>query len=271
MSRIVYNGAPGNPHWSANQPIFTITQYQPGALAFRQIVNFGASSAAAVLGPDLAMPGQQGNNLPTAVGPPWNQLLFGGPPLSFIQDGANGWIRGHLINGRWGGPGNTWQNLVPLTGVANANHATVEGYIDAFIAACYQYEMAAHRTDWYGVYYCAQSSANPFSHPTMTNNQNLYSYAPEFIRIAWRAVRIVKPLNVMPNVAAGNMANYPVNAVAAFPVGFVLPPLPGVMNGAATLPAAGNVAGGAVLGALPGNFPAAQGNGFDGVIEIHQN
>jgi len=33
----------------------------------------------------------------------------------------------------------------------------------------------------------------------------------------------------------------------------------------------GNVANGAVLGALPVNFPAAEpGNHFDGEIEIHQ-
>lgn len=269
MSRIIYNGAPNNPHWSANQPIFKITRYQPGALAFRQIVNFGASSAAAVLGPDLIMPGQQGNNHPTAGGPPWDQPLFGGPGIAFVQDVGFVWVRGHLINGRWGGPGNTWQNLVPLTGVANPNHATVEGYIDAYLLASYQYEMAAHRADWYGVYYCVQASASPLSHPALTNNANLYSYAPEFIRILWRAVSIAKPVNVMPAAAALNMGNYAVNPVAAFPPGFAVPALPMAMNGVQALPP-GNVAGGAVLGALPGNFPAAQANGFDGGIEIHQ-
>ncbi|MBO7942561.1 hypothetical protein JTP77_042660, partial [Streptomyces sp. S9] len=76
MSRIIYTGAPGNPHWSTNQPMFTLARAQLGALAVRQIANFGASSASAVLGPDLAMPGQQGNNVPTAVGAPWNQLLI---------------------------------------------------------------------------------------------------------------------------------------------------------------------------------------------------
>ncbi|SDW17065.1 hypothetical protein [Lysobacter enzymogenes] len=271
MSRIIYTGAPGNPHWSTNQPMFTLARAQLGALAVRQIANFGASSASAVLGPDLAMPGQQGNNVPTAVGAPWNQLLIGGPPLSFVQDQTYPWIRGHLINGRWGGPGNNWQNLVPLTGVGNANHATVEGYIDGFIAACYQYELGGQRPSWYGVYYCVQASVSPFSDPTMTNAQNLYSYAPEFIRVSWRAVSIVKPVNVSTGNAAGNINNYAVNAVPAFPMGFVLPQLPAVMNGTQVLPAAGNVAGGAVLGALPPGFPAAQANGFDGWIEIHQS
>lgn len=270
MSRIIYTGAPGNPHWSSNQVIFTIARQQQGAQAARQITNFGASSASAILGPDLQMPGVQGNNVPTAVGPPWNQLLVGGPPLSFVQDGNYAWIRGHLINGRWGGPGNTWQNLVPLTGVANANHATVEGYMDAFIAACYQYETGGYRADWYGVYYCVQTSANPFSAPGVTNNINLYSYAPEFIRILWRAVRIAKPVNVSTAVAAANMNVYPFFAVPAFPGGFAVPARPLVMNGVNALPP-GNVAGGAVLGAPPAGFPAAQANGFDGQIEIHQN
>jgi len=271
MSRIIYTGAPNNPHWSTNQPMFTIARPLAGPLAVRQIANFAGSSASAVLGPDLAMPGQQGNNVPTAVGAPWNQLLVGGPPLSFVQDGTYPWIRGHLINGRWGGPGNNWQNLVPLTGTGNANHATVEGYIDGFINACYQYEVGGQRASWYGVYYCVQASVNPFSDPNVTNAQNLYSYAPEFIRLSWRAVSIVKPVNVAPATAAANISNYAVAAVPVFPMGFVLPQLPAVMVGAQVLPAAGNVPGGAVLGALPPAFPAAQANGFDGQIEIHQS
>jgi len=270
MSRIIYTGAPNNPHWSTNQPIFLGAQYQAGPVAVRQIANFGASAVAAILGPDLIMPGQQGNNLPTAGGAPWDQLLAGGPPLTFTQDNVNTWIRGHMINGRWGGPGNTWQNLVPLTTGANANHATVEAYMDAFLAASYAYETGGQRDAWYGLYYCVQSSVNPFSDATMTNNQNLYSYAPEFIRILWRAVRILKPVNVSTATAAANIGTYPMNAVAAFPAGFVVPPLPNAMNGTATLPP-GNAAGGAVLGAVPANFPAAQGNGFDGGIEVHQN
>jgi len=270
MSRIIYTGAPANPRWSTNQPIFMGAQYQAGPVAVRQIANFGASAVAAILGPDLIMPGQQGNNVPTAGGAPWDQLLPGGPPLTFTQDNTNNWIRGHMINGRWGGPGNTWQNLVPLTATANANHATVEGYMDAFLAACYAYETSGQRDAWYGLYYCVQSSVNPFSDATTTNNQNLYSYAPEFIRILWRAVRILKPVNVSTATAAANIGTYPMNAVAAFPPGFAVPALPYVMNGNATLPP-GNAAGGAVLGAIPAGFPGLQANGFDGGIEIHQS
>lgn len=270
MSRIVDTGSPANPHWSTNQPIFPIARQQRGPFAARQIANFGASCVSAVLGPDLNMPGQRGNNPATAVGAPWDRVLAGGPPLSFTQDATSPWVRSHLIDGRWGGPGNTWQNLVPLTGVGHANHATVKSYIDSFIAACYLYEISGQRTAWYAVYYCVQASVRPFSHPADTNNQNLYAYAPEFIRILWRAVSVNKPVNVSTAIAAANIDNYAFNAVAEFPRGFVLRALPAVMDGAAALPA-GNVAGGAVLGAPPPRFPAAQANGFDGGIEIHQN
>ncbi|ALN63927.1 hypothetical protein GLA29479_3065 [Lysobacter antibioticus] len=269
MSRIVYTGAPINPRWSTNQPIFVATQYRTGPVAVRQAANFGAASATAVLGLDLIMPGQQGNNVPTAIGAPWNQLLPDGPQLMFTQDNLNTWIRAHLINGRWGGAGNGWQNLVPMTAPAYANQATVEAYMDAFLAASYQYETSGQRDAWYGLYYCVQSSVSPFSDAATTNKQNLYAYAPEFIRILWRAVRILKPVNVSTATAAANLGTYPMSAVAAFPVSFVMPPLPKAMNGTATLPQ-GKVAGGAVLGALPGNVPAAQANGFDSEIEIHQ-
>ncbi|MBX9400318.1 hypothetical protein K4L06_03280 [Lysobacter sp. BMK333-48F3] len=271
MSRIVYTGAPNDPRWSTNQFIFAMTQYQTGGLAPRQRINFGAASAAAILGPDLIMPGAQGNNLPTARGAPWDRLLPGGPSDTFVTDADNIWIRAHLIDGRRGGAGNTWQNLTPLTGVGNANHAAVEGYIDAYLAACYQYEQGGPRPAWYGAYYCAQVSQAPWSDANGTGDTNLYSYAPAFIRISWRAVAIAKPVNVMPQVAAANIDRYPLAGVANFPQGFVLPQRPAVMNGAETLPARGNVAGGAVLGALPANFPAAQANGFDGGIEVHQD
>ncbi|MGO1001146.1 hypothetical protein [Lysobacter sp. CA196] len=270
MSRIVFTGAPNNPHWTTNQPIFIATQYLTGPVATRQATNFGASSATAILGPDLIMPGQQGNNIATALGAPWSELLAGGPPLTFVQDPTRAWIRAHLINGRWGGAGNTWQNLVPLISPAYANRATVEGYMDAFLAASYRFEMGGQSNVWYGIYYCVQSSAKPFSNATATNNQNLYSYAPEFVRIVWRAVRITKPVNVSSASVAADLSTYPMSAVPSFPPGFLRPELPAAMNGARALPQ-GKVAGGAVLGALPGNVPAAQANGFDGEIEIHQD
>lgn len=273
MSRIIYSGSPNNPRWSTDQVIFTMTQYQTGGLAPRQQINFGAASAAAILGPDLCMPGVQGNNVPTAVGAPWDAQLPAGPAETFTTDGNNNWVRAHLINGRWGGPGNTWQNLTPLTATGNANHATVEGYIDAYLAACRQFETSGQGQQpvWYGVYYCVQASQDPWSDANTTADTNLYSYAPAFIKISWRAVTITKPVNVSPQAAAANIDNYPMAGVVNFPQGFQLPQLPAVMNGAATLPAAGNVAGGAVLGALPANFPVAQVNGFDGWIEVHQD
>lgn len=269
MSRIVYAGAPDQPLWSSDQVIFTMTRYRTGGLAPRQQIDFGAASAAAILGPDLMMPGVAGSNLATATGAPWDQLLPGGPAGTFVTDPNISWVRAHLINGRWGGPGNSWQNLAPLTGVGQANQRTVEGYIDAFLTACRQYEMAGQQPAWYGVYYCVQASQYPWSQLPTTADTNLYSYAPAFVRISWRAIAIVKPVNVSPQVAAANIASYPIAGVASFPQGFVLPPLPAAMNGAATLPAGGNIAGEPVLGALPADFPIAQNNGFDSGIEVH--
>lgn len=265
------NGA----HWSTEQAIFTITREAHGALSARQITTFGASSASAILGPDLCMPGQQLPNVPTAVGPLWNQLLPHGPNVTFATDGNYQWKRGHLINGRWGGSGANWNNLTALTQIANANHATVEGYIDNFLTASLAYEQAAHRNTWYGVYYCVQCSVAPFSAALQTNNANLYSYAPAFIKISWRAVAITKPVNQTAQNAAAGMGGIGYAGVPA-PLPFAVPAKPAVMVGLGgvavpALPVAGNAAGGAVLGALPVGFPVAiPGNGFDGSIEIHQ-
>lgn len=270
MSQIIYNGWPNTPRWCADTAMFLIAHKQQGPLATREITKFAASCAAAVLGPDLKMSGQEETNAPSVGGPPWDTPLNKGPAETFAGDRRPGWIRGHLVNGRWHGRGDTWQNLVPLTSVANTNHATVEGYIDNYLLACHRYEDAAHRDDWYGVYYCVQASANPFSDPSVTNPKNLYSYAPEFIRITWRAVRIAKPHNVSPTTALNSIDSYPLHAVPQFPQGFVLPVLPTVMKNTYTLPS-GNTSGQAVLGSLPTGLPTQQSNGFDNWIEIHQS
>jgi hypothetical protein len=268
MSRVVYDN---NGHWSTDQVIFTTIGPNNGGLCPRQNTNFGGTVGAAILGPDLTMPGVQGNNLPTAVGQLWNQLLPGGPAVTFTQDGNfNGWIRGHLVNGRWGGSGANWNNLTPLTAQANANHATVEGYIDSFLVRSAAFEASARQQLWLGVYYCVQVSAAPFAAIGHINDGNLYAYAPAFIRVSWRAVSINKPIGFAPAAVAGNMANLGFNPVAAFPLGFNLPARPQAMVNTQTLPA-NNVAGGALVAGLPANFPVAQNNGFDGFMEIHQN
>jgi hypothetical protein len=126
------------------------------------------------------------------------------------------------------------------------------------------------RSDWFGVYYCVQCSQSPFAHGYIDADAELYSYAPEFIKVSWRAVRMIKPVGQPVHTVVAGMNLHPFQAVPIFPVGFQRPPIPAAINGTPTLPAWNAPGGGNVLGALPLGFPAAQANGFDGEIEIHQ-
>lgn len=271
MSRIIYQTTTRGSKWSTKQIIFTSTAITMGLLSARQGQNFGASQASAVLGPDIMMSGGQTNNPPSVGGYPWDNappIFLSGPTVTFSQDTTNTWIRGHLINGRWGGSGSTWQNLTPLTSIANPNHATIEAYMDRYLTNSLNYENAAHRNAWYGIYYVVQCSANPFA--AVPANQCLYSYAPEFIKITWRAVSVQKPVNQSVATVKANplMAGNPV-AVPALP--FPNPTTPTIAGWPVAVLPAGNSPGGTTLGALPVGFPARQNNGFDGEIEIHQN
>lgn len=262
--------------WSPEGTIFTTCRENNGPLAQRQGRNFGASYASIILGPDLAR-GQGPTNAPSIGGNIWDTTVPNGPVVTFAQDGLYTWIRGHMINGRWGGSGGNWNNLTPLTSQANSNHKTVEAYMDSFISASYGYEVNNNvngyglgRDDWYGVYYCVRCSQSPFADPMTDAQNNLYSYAPAFIKVSWRAVRIAKPVGQQVNnvIYGMNILNF--QAVAVFPAGFIVPNRPQVLNGVNVLPA-GNVAGGNLLGNLPVGFPNAQANNFDGDIEIHQS
>jgi len=144
LSKIIYTTTTTGSRWCLAESIFTTCHREYGDISVRQGLRFAASHASAVLGPDLAM-SQQLPHPPTATGPIWNQLVFGGPPVIFADDMNHTWIRGHLINGRWGGTGAEWYNLTPLTATANANHKTVEGFIDEFIRKSLCYEEAEKR------------------------------------------------------------------------------------------------------------------------------
>lgn len=270
MSSIVYTTtSAGVQKWSTQSVIFQLTKSAMSPLSVRQGQAFGASAASGLVGPDLKMPGGEFNNPPTATGYVWNQpaTFAGGPVITFTEDGNYQWKRGHLVNGRWGGLGSDWRNLTPLSNIANPNHATIEAYMDRYMINSLAYEQAAHRTHWYCLWYAVQCSANPFS--GAPSKGDLYSYAPEFIKVSWRAVSVVKPINSSVAAVTANplMAGGPVT-VPALP--FAAPATPGVPGWPVTVLPAGNVAGGAVLGALPAGYPAAQANGFDGHIEIHQ-
>ncbi len=270
MSRIIFDTTTASgPKWSAQSSIFTSTPIVMAPLSVRQGRNFGASCCWVVLGPDIMMPGGQTKDPPKATGYPFTDpaTFAGGPSVTFDQDSTYVWVRGHLVNDRWGGTGSDWRNLTPLTKTANANHATIEDYMDRYLTNSLSYENADHRNSWYGIYYAVQCSVNPFAAVPAANN--LYSYAPEFIKVSWRAVSVRKPVNVSVKTAAENplLAGAPA-AVPVLPFPAPAPPrIPGWP--VAVLPP-GNAPGGAVLGGLPRGFPAQQLNGFDGTIEIHQ-
>lgn len=252
----------GTPRWSRDVDLFSRLNASYGGLALRQGKLFGATCASIVLGPDLCLIGSQSHhNTPTAMGPVWSTKVHGKPAVTFRQDRSYVWKRGHLINGRWGGPGGVWTNLTPLTSTANANHRTVEGLMDQFLQLCQNYENSANQYEWYGIYYAVRCSADPFADPSTDSDVNLYSYAPAFIKVYWRAITITKPIPYI----VGTPLPPPVSAItlpgALDPSGLGLP--------TGTLPA-GNAAGGLLLGTLPLGFPAAAANGFDGEVEIHQ-
>src|ERR1044071_7613006 len=151
MSRVITATMTSGRQILTTAAIFTSTNMVHGGISVRQGIAFGASTAAAILGPDLMMYGQGLPHVPSAVGAPWDTLLgLGRPLITFTQDTTYTWIRGHLINGRWGGSGANWNNLTPLTSTANSNHATVEGYIDSYLTNSLSYENATYRTHWYG-------------------------------------------------------------------------------------------------------------------------
>lgn len=288
MSRIITNATATRTIWSQQTPIFlALIQLNPN-LALRgdpnQPIRFGASSASALLGPDLMMPGQQANNPPTVRDYPWSNsppIFQGGPNLPFDQAHQvwvpnvmrfiGPWVRGHLINGRWGGSGNTWRNLTPLTQQANQFHSPIEQHMDNYLTNSLRYEDAAHRNHWYGIWYKVQCSVAPFSQSLaqIPARNNLYSYAPAFIKITWRAVSIQKPVGQNSLTVRANplMAGQPLG-VPNLPFQFALPPLPVVQP-------PGNIRGGniypapAIAGVTVG-FPVEANNGFDGEIEIHQ-
>lgn len=266
MSRIQYNG-----RVQANQNLFASARFNHGGLAARQGINFGGVWATVLIGPDLSLPGMRTNNPPSIGGSVWDTVLGAGrPTVAFVNDANNTWIRGHLVNGEWRGPGNQWQNMVPLTALANHNHLTIEDYMRAFALASLAYDNAAYRNDWIGIVYLVQCAQDPWA--AVPANNQLYSYTPAFIKVSWRAVSIPKP-----NLQAANVQGY-LDGLAAIPnttlpvLPFPAPARPAALPAAAgsCLPAAGNVAGGLVF-AGPAGFPAAQNNGFDGDVEIHQS
>lgn len=236
-----------------------------GALHAAHGINFGASWAECILGPDIAAPGGTvPNNQPTATGEGWDMAWVNPPPRPghvFTQD-QRAWRRGHFINAEWGGSGSTWLNLTPLTSQANSWHTGVENSMRAFLNAARNYDLSApYKNNWIGIRYKVVRSVLPYADPA--NPLNLYSYAPSHIGVSWRAVSLPK---INHNSLAHIINNAVANAapLAALPVNF-----PAFTAYAAPGPLVGHQTAGASPLVAPLAAWAANGNGFDGEIEVH--
>lgn len=246
--------------------LFTAARLQNGGLAPRQGLTFAGQWGAVLIGPDISLPAGRTINPPVAKGPLWSTLAGGGRPnMTFRQDINHDWKRGHLVNGDWSGPGQ-WVNMTPLTPSDNTNHKTVEEHMRNFCLASLAYDTTGpYKLDWYGIAYLVQCSTVPWS--ALPANADLYSYCPAFIKVSWRAVQIPKPNNIPTN----RIQTY-LNSYVGFPTVAVLPfraPARPIAITGPCVPALGNAPGGAVF--PYGGYPVAQGNGFDGQIEIHQD
>ena len=243
---------------------FTMENYFRGHLRLVHGMSFGGSWAECVLGPDIAAPGGIiTTNQPSVGGEGWD-TAWNSPPVrpghTFLQDQRT-WRRGHLINGEWGGPGNNWRNLTPLTSQANSWHTGVENAMRNFMNAAYSYDTNGnYKNNWYGIHYRVVRSINPFADPA--NAANLYSYAPSHLFVSWRAIVLPKiHHNSLAHIVNHAVNNYlqAVNLPMAFPHfnAYAAPqPLQNLQTGGDPL-----VAAGAPWAANP--------NGFDGEIEIH--
>ena len=172
------------------------------------------------------------------------------------------------MNGEWGGPGGNWKNLTPLTATANANHKTIEQYMKSYLKSSLSFEREKKPPNWYALLYAVQCSKDSFA--TKPAKNVLYSYAPKFIRVTWRAVEIEKPKGVPIETAQSDPASKGVQSATDIPFQITRPRnLPA--NG---LPA--NQPEDQVLGNLGeikpyGSLFQTRCNAFDGEIDIHQS
>lgn len=263
MSNLMYNG-----RMQAQHGLFGSARIQMGQQAQRphMVRRFAGQYAFVMLGPDLDLPGMLTDNPPTAIGSIWDLRVAGGPSVTFVEDEENDWIRGHLVNSEWHGPGDDWRNLTPLTSAANSNHKTVEGYMRNFCHASRLYdESNGYKDSWYGIAYLVQCSLDPFAaQPAMTE---LYSYAPAFIKVSWRAIEIPKP-NMQAQSIQAYLDNNNVGLTPVQQLPFTPPDRPQPIDGPC-IPDTNAPGSGAVYN-FPFQYPAAEDNGFDGDIEVHQ-
>jgi len=282
MTKIQYTAG----KWTPDSNLFTTRREAHGPLAVRNGRTMGATSAYALLGADLAMPGLATKSPPSATGPGWDAPWAGagGPGICFTQDGNQTWVRAHLINGEWGGSGTNWNNLVPMTSGGNANHKWVEARMKVYLQNFRAFDLnsnGGHNNYWYALQYWVQASQDPWAAPPAAA-ANLYSYAPDMIKVTWRLVTVAKPAAgtwLSSGAATGaTPAWVEANAVLVpATVATIVPDLPNIP--ANNIPAvlvnnAANVAGiGGLVYATPPGAPAipAAASAYDGTVEIMQD
>ncbi len=278
MSRIEYTDAPGQNRKrrirTAEGNFFCLIQPDRGPEVNRQNYNSGASWAYAILGPDLKRPGSQQTNTPTATKAGFTSGWYGQnrPSSTFYTNRYNQdtWILGHMINGAWGGSGASWQNLTPLTHTANMNHKTIESKMNEYLTQSYAYEKAHKGVAlyWYGIEYLVECSTAPFADNQRNVSTNLYAYAPEFIRVTWRAIRIQKRTDLLPNQIPNFLANCNFNYVNNLP--FTIPNFSGAIRNNGILPQGTPSAYGGGIINSGYNLGHARNNNFDGSCDVFQ-
>lgn len=250
-------------HINTDQLAFTIEDEAYGPLHTVHHKPMGATWAHCVLGPDIAAPGGiLPNNKATATGEGWNTPWtgMGYPTHTFNQDQLS-WVRAHLINAEWGGPGNHWSNLTILSSQANSWHRGIENHIRNFLSACRAFDLSNPMPNhWIGVEYHVIRSVDNFAVPPELQN-DLYSYCPSHIVVKWRAVSLPKiqgSIQAVIHHAVTNRAALPV-----LPPGFGQFPAYNIPQGLAPHQVVGNYVAGA-----PALF-GPNANNFDQDVEIH--
>jgi len=277
MSYIEITRAPNQNRKRRKQEVsrnfFGKIQQQLGPEAQRHNYAMGAQWAYCIIGPDTQGPGMLQTNTPSANKPGFTSGWVGQnrPSTIFSTNRTHQndtWVRGHLINGAWGGSGASWRNLTPLTKTANSNHETIERKMNRFLTRSLNFDKYARPVEpyWYGIQYLVECSQAPFAANNVNNPDNLYAYAPEFIRVTWRAVQILKPTNRQPNQIDAYLQNCNVHPVANIPFNF--PNFPGNLRNNGALPPGNNYGGNVYNSGI--QMVQAQNNGFDGSCEINQ-
>jgi len=187
MSTILYN--PENPT-TVKGAFFKQIHLQHDGLSQRHHRSFGGKMVRGILGPDLK--GQENRSI--ARGFPWDfHRTWQSSPRPAVSFSALGWKLGRLLSSHWGGSGNHWENLIPLTPIAHDHFMGLKAYLRYYLDSSRHYDKYHTPNEWFGLYYDVRTSALSCALDPHDTPQNLLAYAPRFIHVSFRALRIPKP------------------------------------------------------------------------------